>query len=65
MRGMIWERPVQHSIRPEGQDGFLVPYYEVLKHAEEDASLDLERFTAKASDERAPFSKRSSMPRHG
>lgn len=51
MRGMIWERPVQHSIRPKGQDGFLVPYYEVLKRAEEDPSLDLERFTAKAPDE--------------
>lgn len=51
MRGMIWERPVQHSIRPKGQDGFLVPYYEILKRAEEDPSLDLERFTAKAPDE--------------
>jgi len=51
MRGMVWERPVQHSIRPNGQDGFLVPYYEILKRAEEDPSLDLERFTAKAPDE--------------
>lgn len=51
MRGMIWERPVQHSIRPKGQDGFLVPYYEMLKRAEEDPSLDLEPFTAKAPDE--------------
>jgi energy-coupling factor transporter ATP-binding protein EcfA2 len=51
MRGMIWERPVQHSIRPKGQDGFLVPYYDILKRAEEDPSLDLERYTAKAPDE--------------
>jgi len=51
MRGMIWERPVQHSIRPNGKDGFLVPYYDLLKRAEEDPSLDLERFTAKAPDE--------------
>ncbi len=51
MRGMIWERPFQHSIRPKGQDGFLVPYYEILKRAEVDPTMDLERFTAKAPDE--------------
>lgn len=51
MRGMVWERPVQHSIRPTGQDGFLMPYYEVLQLAAQDVSLDLERYTAKAPDE--------------
>ena len=51
MRGMVWERPVQHSIRPKGQDGFLLPYYEILKCAEKDPSLDLERYVAKAPDE--------------
>ncbi|HZM05278.1 MAG TPA: hypothetical protein VFC44_19960, partial [Candidatus Saccharimonadales bacterium] len=51
MRGMVWERPVQHSIRPKGQDGFLLPYYEILKCAEKDPSLDIERYVAKAPDE--------------
>ncbi|MFZ1701030.1 MAG: ATP-dependent RecD-like DNA helicase [Pyrinomonadaceae bacterium] len=51
MRGMLWERPVQHSIRPSANDGFLLPYYELLKCGENDASLDLSRFTAKAPDE--------------
>ena len=51
MRGMVWERPLQHSIRPKGQDGFLVPYYEILKRAETDPSLDIERYVAKAPDE--------------
>jgi hypothetical protein len=51
MRGMVWDRPVQHSIRPKGHDGFLMPYYELLRLAEEDPSLDLERYTAKAPDE--------------
>lgn len=51
MRGMVWERPVQHSIRPMGKDGFLMPYSEVLQLAEQDVSLDLERYTAKAPDE--------------
>ena len=33
MRGMLWERPVQHSIRPKGKDGFLIPYYELLQRS--------------------------------
>lgn len=51
MRGMIWERPVQHSIRPKGQDGFLMPYQEVLRLAEENPSLDIELYTAYAPAE--------------
>ena len=50
-RGMVWERPIQHSIRPKGVDGFLMPYYEILKQASKDASLDIERYTARAPDE--------------
>lgn len=52
MRGMVWERPIQHSIRPNGKDGFLLPYYDLMKRAQEDPSLDLERFVAKAPDDR-------------
>ncbi|MGE0132566.1 MAG: AAA family ATPase [Blastocatellales bacterium] len=48
MRGMIWERPIQHSIRPKGQDGFLMPYHEILRRAEDDPSLDLDLYTAHA-----------------
>lgn len=48
MRGMIWERPIQHSIRPKGHDGFLMPYHEILRRAEEDPSLDLDHYTAHA-----------------
>ena len=51
MRGMVWERPVQHSIRPKSNDGFLIPYYEMLRRSEQDAALDLGRYTAKAPDE--------------
>lgn len=51
MAGMVWERPVQHSIRPKGHDGFLVPYYEILGRAESDPTLDVERYVAKAPDE--------------
>jgi len=51
MRGMIWERPIQHSIRPKGRDGFLAPYTDVLQRAEEDLTLDVERYAAKAPSE--------------
>ena len=51
MRGMVWERPIQHSIRPKGKDGFLMPYYDLMEKGKQDPTLDLERYTAKAPDE--------------
>ena len=51
MRGMVWERPIQHSIRPNGKDGFLMPYQELLKRAESEPELSLERYTAQAPSE--------------
>lgn len=50
-RGMVWERPIQHSIRPQENDGFLMPYHAILRHAAEDPSLDLEPCTALAPSE--------------
>ncbi|MBW4504750.1 MAG: AAA family ATPase, partial [Scytonema hyalinum WJT4-NPBG1] len=52
--GFLWERPISHSIRsnPEhGIDGFLLPYHDLLRRADEDPGLDLERFVAFAPDE--------------
>jgi len=51
MPGMVWERPVQHSIRPLGTDGFLMPYHQLLARMEEDSSLDMTRYTAMAPEE--------------
>ena len=51
MRGMVWERPIQHSIRPNGKDGFLMPYQELAKRAEEDPTLDLTPYIAHAPSE--------------
>jgi hypothetical protein len=50
-RGMLWERPIQHSIRPNGKDGFLMPYQEVLQRAAEDSTLEMESYTALAPSE--------------
>lgn len=52
--GFLWERSIAHSIRVDSKapcDGFLLPYRMLLQHAEEDESLDLERFVAFAPDE--------------
>lgn len=51
MAGMIWERPIQHSIRPKGEDGFLMPYQELVKRAAEDTSIDLAHYAAHAPSE--------------
>lgn len=49
--GFLWERNIEHSIRPNGQDGFLLPYAELLELSDEDDSLDIGSCTAFAPDE--------------
>lgn len=46
-----WERMVEHSIRGDFSDGFLLPYQEALDHAAEDDGLDLEEVVAFAPDD--------------
>ena len=46
INGYLWERNIEHSIRPHGTDGFLLPYHELLTLAEDNASLDLGTCTA-------------------
>lgn len=49
--GYLWERNIEHSIRPKGKDGFLLPYRQLLTMAEQDDSVDLTDCTAFAPDE--------------
>lgn len=35
LRSMLWERMVGHSIRPDSDDGFLMPYHEALARSTE------------------------------
>jgi hypothetical protein len=51
LTAVIWERAVQHSIRPGFADGFLFPYHELVDLARQDPELTLERFVAFAPDE--------------
>lgn len=39
LRGMLWERMVSHSLRPDGGDGFLLPYHELLEIADRDGDV--------------------------
>lgn len=57
LRCVAWERNIAHSIRPSFEDGFLIPYQQIVALAEEDASIRLEDFVAFAPDDRrAEFS---------
>ena len=51
MRGMVWERPVQHSVRSAASDGFLMPYHEIYERFAESPGLDVEQFVAHAPPE--------------
>lgn len=48
---VVWDRIVQHSIRPGFLDGFLFPYQEILKLAENDPDFEPAKFVAFAPDE--------------
>ena len=49
-RSVLWERNVEHSIRPGFNDGFLFPYRELIEVANE-RGLDPEQFLAFAPDD--------------
>ncbi|MEN6592304.1 MAG: AAA family ATPase, partial [Methanobacterium sp.] len=40
LHGLIWERNIEHSIRPDLEDGFLLPYHQALKYMEENPESD-------------------------
>ena len=50
LRCMLWERNVDHSVRPGFADGFLFPYQEALALAERE-EVDPEEFVAFTPDE--------------
>lgn len=40
LSSMMWEHLVQHSIRPDYQDGFLLPYHEALEYSKKNPEFD-------------------------
>ena len=52
LKGMLWERSVRHSLRPNGDsDGFLMPYHTFVAAAKADPTLDLSGSVAFAPDD--------------
>src|SRR6266481_2497473 len=47
----VWERPVQHSIRSDFRNGFVLPYQQLLARAETDESIVLEDCVAFIDDQ--------------
>lgn len=41
-RGIVWERSIHHSIRPGFEDGFILPYHQAMKMAEENPDLEFD-----------------------
>lgn len=52
LRSILWERMVQHSIRPDFKDGFLLPYHAALEFAKEHPDFDPAEVVAMAPPDR-------------
>lgn len=52
IRAYVWDRVVQHSIRPDFSDGFLLPYHQILESAESNPSINIEEYVAFVPEDR-------------
>ena len=52
LRSLLWERMVVHSIRPEFEDGFLLPYHEAIAKSDEGRAFDPADAVAFAPEDR-------------
>ena len=65
LRSMLWERMVQHSIRPDFKDGFLLPYHAAIAKAAEDPEFDPAEIAALSpADRLLEFSHASQLVSH-
>ena len=65
LRAMLWERMVQHSIRPDSEDGFLLPYHAAIKKADGDPECDPAEIAAfSPADRLSEFSHASQLVSH-
>lgn len=46
LKSILWERTIQHSIRPGFRDGFLMPYHELIAYSEKNPDFDPSTLTA-------------------
>ena len=45
LRSMTWETQIRHSIRPEHENGFVIPYQEMMEYANEHPDFDISTIT--------------------
>jgi len=65
LRSMLWELMVQHSIRPDFKDGFLLPYHAAIELAKTDSDFDPAEIAAFSPDDRSlEFSHVSQLVTH-
>lgn len=51
-RACVWHVAVEHSIRPSFEDGFLLPYQEIIEKTQDSEEHNLEDYAAFAPDDR-------------
>ena len=51
-RSMVWERMMEHSVRPDFRDGFLMPYHHALSAAMQNADFDPAEIIALTPEDR-------------
>ena len=62
LRSVLWERMIQHSIRPDFKDGFLLPYHAAIEKAAKDPEFDPAEIAAfSPSDRLLEFSHASEL----
>jgi hypothetical protein len=65
LRSVLWERLVQHSIRPDFKDGFVLPYHAALEKAATDPDFDPATIAAFSPEDRLlEFSHASQLVTH-
>jgi len=65
LRSVLWERMIQHSIRPDFKDGFILPYHAALEKAAADPNFNPADIAAFSPDDRLlEFSHASQLVTH-
>lgn len=54
IKSMIWERNIQHSIREGFDEGFILPYNEILEYCNENSDLDPSEIAVVVPDDHRP-----------
>jgi AAA domain/UvrD-like helicase C-terminal domain len=51
LQSLVWETPIQHSIKPQFDDGFVFPYQSLLERSRHDESLEPAEFVCFAPED--------------